>query len=420
LLGCSAARLLGYSAARLVGRSAARLLGCSAGCPRVGAWLLGSGGAVALASCELGTVTVPKTQPSIVVHAVLNANAASQVILVERTLSGAIPVHDTTFNAADPIVSDGGIPVSGARVEIIDSAGFVSHAVEDITTSTNGQGAGVYHVSLSTGVRLGMRYQLHIVTAEGEEVTAFTRVPFPEVASTGALTRTFNRDRDSIVVTWKRAAAARAYALRVESPFGPFFLFTDSLRFRMNGDLRNLFASDIPRVFIPGFRQDVIIAAVDSNFFDYYRTNNDPFTGSGIISRLNGALGMFGSMVTLNSGTLTVVADQTEPIEGRFRVTAATGDAASFVSTVNLYIESPPAPGAAQPTAALSGRYTLGGPNARSDGVIGRLSGTTVSFALLANQLAGDTVDVFTGTLEGTTLSGKYKRRTGEVVFVKQ
>jgi hypothetical protein len=375
-------------------------------------------GAMAIASCEIGTITVPKTQPTIVVHAVLNANVATQVILVERTLTGAIPVHDTSFNAADPIVSDGGIPVSGARVEIIDSAGVVRPAVEDLAVSTNGQGGGVYRVTIPGGLRLGARYQLHIATVQGEEVTAFTRIPFPEFGSTGALTRTFNRDRDSIVVEWKRAAAARAYALRVESPFGPFFLFTDSLRFRMNGDLRNLFANGLPRVFIPGFRQDILIAAVDSNFFDYYRTNSDPFTGSGIISRLNGALGMFGSMVTLNSGTVTVVADQTEPIEGRFRVTVATGDATSFVSTINLYIESPPAKG--ETTVALSGRYTTGGPNPRTDGIIGRMNGNSVSFAVLANQLAGDTVDVFTGTLEGTTLTGKYRKRTGEVTFVKQ
>jgi len=398
--------LLGGSAARRLGRSATRLLGV--------------GGAIALASCELGTITVPKTTPSIVVHAVLNANATSQVILVERTLTGAIPVHDTSFNAADPIVSDGGIPVTGAQVEIIDSAGTARPAVEDLSVSTNGTGAGVYRVVLPGGLRLGARYQLHIVTPQGEQVTAFTRVPFPEFASTGALSRTFNRDHDSLVVQWKRAAAARAYALRIESPFGPFFLFTDSLSFHMNGDLRNLFASDLPRVFVPGFRQDVLIAAVDSNFFDYYRTNNDPFTGSGIISRLNGALGMFGSMVTLNSGTLSVVADQTEPIEGRYRVTSATGDATSFVSTITLYVESPPAKGATDATTALSGRYTSVGPNPRTDGIIGRMKGNTVSFALLANQLAGDTVDVFTGTLDGTTLSGKYKRRTGEIVFLKQ
>jgi hypothetical protein len=373
-------------------------------------------GMTALASCDIGTVIVPKTQPSIVVHAVLNANAGTQVILVERTLTGAIPLHDTTYNPNDPIVSGGGIPVSGARVEIVDSTGLSWPAVEDIMLSTDGQGAGVYRVSLL--IRLGMRYQLHVVTSQGEEVRAFTRVPFPEVASTGALSRTFNRDHDSVVVAWKRVAAARAYAVRVESPFGPFFLFTDSLRFRLTGELRNLFAPDLQRVFIPGFRQDILVAAVDSNFFDYYRTNNDPFTGSGIISRLSGALGVFGSMVTLNSGTLTVVADQTEAIEGRFRVTSATGDATSFISTVNLYVESPPATSGG--ATALSGRYTTAGPNGRTDGIIGRLNGDAVTFALLANQLAGDTVDVFTGTLDGTTLSGKYRRRTGTVVFGKQ
>lgn len=375
-------------------------------------------GALALASCDIGKIAIPASQPSLVVHAVLNANTAMQVILLERTLTGSVPVHDSAFNANEPIASDGGIPVSGARVEIVDSAGIVSTASEDIAGRPNGVGAGVYRVGIVGGLRLGARYKLHVVTTDGDEVTAFTRVPSPEIASTGALSRPFNRDRDSVVVEWKRAPAARAYALRVESPFGPFFLFTDSLRFRMTGELRNLFAPDLQHVFIPGFRQDVLVAAVDSNFFDYYRTNNDPFTGRGIISRLNGALGLFGSMVTLNSGTLTVVADQTEPIEGRFRVTAATGDATSFISTVFLYVESPPAKG--QTTTALSGRYTTVGPNARTDGVIGRLNGNSVSFALLANQFAGDTVDVFTGTLDGTTLSGRYKKRTGEVVFVKQ
>ena len=126
-----AARLLGYSATRL----------------------LGVGGVVALASCEIGTITVSKTVPNIVVHSVLNSGLVAQVVLVERTLSGAIPVHDTTFNAADPIVSDGGIPVSGATVEIIDSAGTVRTGVEDLSTSTNGQGAGVYRVNFPAGVR---------------------------------------------------------------------------------------------------------------------------------------------------------------------------------------------------------------------------------------------------------------------------
>jgi hypothetical protein len=376
------------------------------------------GATAAAAACDLGTVTVPKTIPKIVVHAVLNASAPTQVVFVERTLTGTITVPDTTFNPNDPIVSAGGIPVTGATVEITDSAGTVLRAVEDKIVLANGQGAGVYRVSLSgAGIRLGERYRLHVQTAEGDDLTAVTRVPRPEVTSSGGLTRTFNRDHDTLLVKWKAAAATRAYALRVESPFGPFFLFTDSLQFRLTGDARNLFAGSLQRVFIPGFRQDVLVAAVDSNFFDYYRTNNDPFTGTGIISRINGGLGLFGSIVLLSSGTLTVTADQTEPIEGRYRVTSPVIDPTAPVS-ITLYVESP-APKSGIP-AALSGRYVTGGPTGRADGIVGKLNGTSVSFALLANQLAGDTVDVFTGTFDGTTITGKYEKRVGAVVLTKQ
>jgi hypothetical protein len=283
--------------------------------------------------------------------------------------------------------------------------------------ANNGKGAGVYRVPISgAALVLGARYQLHIHTTDGEDVTASTRVPKPSIRLGGGLTRTFNRDHDVIAAQWQAAPLTRAYAVRIESPFGPFFLFTDSLSFRTNGDLRNLFSGDLQRVFIPGFRQDIIIAAIDSNFYDYYRTNNDPFTGSGIISRINGGLGMFGAMVSLNTGTITVTADQTEPIEGRFRLTPTTTDLAT-PTQFTLYIESPPAK--ADAPAALSGRYQLGNSSTRGDGIIGQLRGPDVSLAILNGQLSGDTVDVFLGELAGDTLRGTYQKRGTAAVFLR-
>ena len=368
------------------------------------------------AACDLGTVTVPRTAPGIVVHAVLNASAPNQVVLVERTLTGAITIPDTTFNPNDPIVSAGGIPVDGATVEIVDTTGAVFTGVEDKAVLANGQGAGVYRVPLGGALlRLGARYELRVHTPDGTEITAFTRVPHPDVSSTGGLSRTFNRDHDTLFVAWKPAAATRAYALRIESPFGPFFMFTDSLRFVLTGDARNLFANDLQHVFIPGFRQDVLVAAVDSNFFDYYRTNNDPFTGTGIISRVNGGLGLFGSMVILSSGSLLVTADQADPIEGRYRVSAADPNTPA---TLSLYVESPPARSGLP--AALSGRYLTPGPAGHADGLIGQMNGTSVSIAFLANQLASDTVDVFDGQFDGKTITGSYRDRAGTFVFTKQ
>lgn len=372
--------------------------------------------AAGAAACDLGTVIVPRTSPAVVVHAVLNASAPNQVVLVERTLTGAITIPDTTFNPDDPIVSAGGIPVSGATVEISDSTGATFTGIEDNTVLPHGEGAGVYRVPLGGALlQRGQRYMLHVHTAQGEDLTAFTRVPSPSVSSTGGLTRTFNRDHDTLLVSWSASAATRAYALRIESPFSPFFLFTDSLHFRLTGDVRNLFAEQLQHVFIPGFRQDMLVAAVDSNFFDYYRTNNDPFTGTGIISRVKGGLGLFGAMVVLSSGTLTVTADQADPIEGRYRASAADPNTPA---TLTLYVESPAAR-AGQPT-SLSGRYVTPGPAARADGLVGRLDGTSVTIALLLNQSITDTLDVFTGEFDGkNTITGQYRGRAGTVVFTK-
>lgn len=372
---------------------------------------------ILVTACELGTVDVPRTTPTVVVHGVLNPSSSTQVVLLERTLTGTKNIPDTSFDVTDPIASAGGIPITGAVVQLVDSTGRLFQATEDLTTLANGKGAGVYRFALpGTSLILGGRYELRVRTALGENVTAFTRVPQAPVRAFGALSRTINRDHDTLFIQWNRAPAARAYMVRVESPFGPFFLFTDSTAVRLTPDLRNIFSNDFERVFIPGFRQDIVVGAVDSNFYDYYRTNNDPFTGSGIISRVEGGTGFFGSLVSLNNGTLTVIADQAEPNEGRFRLlTNLTTN--TYASQFVLYVESEPARDGLP--IALTGRYTTSLPNSRSDGIVGRQFGTTITLALLSNQLAVDTLEVFLGQLRGDTLSGSYRKSGGSATFVR-
>ena len=371
----------------------------------------------ALTSCELAAVTVPRTEAGVVVHAVLNTTSMNQVVLVERTLVGSANIPDTSFDSTDPIVSAGGIPISGATVEIIDSLGRVFRGVEDRTVLTSGKGAGVYRVPIvGPTLLLGTRYQLRVRTPDGEEVTASTRIPRADVRSTGGLSRTINRDHDIVNVQWAGSQTARAYAVRIESPYGPFFLFTDSTHVRLTGELRNPFSDDLQRVLMPGFRQDMIVAAVDSNFYDYYRTNNDPFTGSGIINRVSGGIGMFGSFVTLNTGTLTVIADRTEPVEGRYRfIATASSGAAPPTTDMTIYLESKGA--RSDLPNALTGRFTAA--NGRVDGIIGEQLGQTVTLSLLNNQLAGNRFDIFTGALRGDTLTGTFERNGGTAVFLR-
>src|SRR5262245_56439629 len=102
---------------------------------------------LALTSCKFNEISIPETTPAVVVHAVLNPSALTQVVLVERTLTGAQPVEDSIFNPADPIRSDGGIPVSGATVALIDSTGRAFTGVED-HVNNDSQGTGVYRINL--------------------------------------------------------------------------------------------------------------------------------------------------------------------------------------------------------------------------------------------------------------------------------
>ena len=93
----------------------------------------------------------------------------------------------------------------------------------------------------------------------------------------------------------------------------------------------------------------------------------------------------------------------------------ATG--APVASQFTLYIESKAARDGLP--AALSGRYVTPQPNVHGDGILGQQLGSTITLALLANQLSGDTVDVFTGELRGDTLSGTFRKAGTASVFVR-
>src|SRR5207248_711472 len=116
---------------------------------------------------------------------------------LERALTGTATIRDTPFNPNDPIVSDGGIAVSGATVTIVTSSGQLIGGTEDRQLSQNGTGAGVYRFPLSGSALVpGQRYRLQVRTPQGEELSATTTIP--DTRTTPLLTvQSFNRDRDT-------------------------------------------------------------------------------------------------------------------------------------------------------------------------------------------------------------------------------
>jgi hypothetical protein len=371
---------------------------------------------LAIPACQFDKVAVaaPRRE-QLVVHAVLNPRAGEVVILVERLLSGRVPVdRKAPFDPGDPVASGAGDPVTGATVVLYAESGDSAYALENATPPVAGavRADGVYHIGNGPEVQptlsnpnppdiripigRGARYRLRVTTADGfTTVTGVTTVPDALPANPDPAI-VFNRDQDTLALQWTGGPATRRYAVRVDTPYGLFFLFTDSTSVHLRGTLQNLFAEGFPRAFQPGFDETVSVAAVDGNFFDYYRSRNSPFTGSGLINHLTGGIGLFGSYVPLRTRPLAVTGTRTQPVEGRYTSTAP------GAPVLDIWVESRDGG-----VTRLTGKVTLQG----TRGLLGRLAGSRLSLVVLSGWSATDTASVHPGTFAGDSivLSGVFQ-----------
>jgi hypothetical protein len=378
---------------------------------------------ILLAACEIEKVSIPRTESLVAMHAVLSASASAQVVLLERTRNGSVFVLAPGFDVADPIASDEGITESGALVTLTTPSGQTLEAIEDAVARGDGKGRGIYRFALPGAALVrNATYHLNVYTTNGEILAAETSVP-AGVAAAVATGRVFDRARDTVVLQWPVTPGARSYFVRIETPFGPRFFFTDSTRLRLTGELRNVDTDALPRVFIPGFPQAVTVSAVDSNYYDWYRSHNNEITGTGLINRVQGGFGVFGALVRLRFENFDVVAPQTEPIAGTYLFTGSELQSLSTpFSRIVLYVESPTA--RADQGDALSGQYDVvpryGYGGCLTCGLLGTVRDGKVQLGLLTAWSARDTSEVFTGEIRGDTLVGSYRGYGGIVHFVKQ
>ena len=377
---------------------------------------------LALAACEIEKAAIPQTEPQLALHGVLSPSAPSQVVLLERTRHGAVEIFAPSFELY-PMAPDEGIAEGGASMRLTTPDGTVLFAIEDRFTRGDGLGEGIYRFQLpGSALERGKSYRLTVITSSGEELSAEASVPEGEAAM-AAEARTFDRERDTVVLEWPASPGARSYWVRVETPYGPRIFFTDSTRLRFTGELRNVDDDELNRVFIPGFQQALTVSAVDSNFYDWFRSANDVFSGSGLIDRVEGGFGVFGGLVRLRFTDFHVVAPQVEPIAGTYVLTGSQQDleSAPFLG-MDLYLESRAARG--DQADAVSGRIRargrLGYLGCLTCGVLGTTRGSQVRLAVLTGWFASDTMDVFTGEIRGDTIVGSYRGYGTISRFVKQ
>ena len=344
-------------------------------------------------------------------------------MLLERTRNGSVRMFAPPFDLEDPIVSDEGVAESRAIVNLTLPDGRTVFGVEDAVSRSDRKGEGIYRFSLpGSSLTQSGTYRLTVRTQRNEELAAETVMP----AGTAALvaeSRAFDRSADTVSLEWPASPNARAYFVRVETPFGPRQFFTQSTRVRLPGDLRNVDLKVLPHVFIPGFPQAVTVSAVDANYYDWYRTHNDALSATGLVNRVQGGIGVFGSLVRLRYVTTEVTAPQTKPIEGTFRFAGTDEERAGTpYLALHLYVESPAS--RSDQGDALSGRFerrpTFSLPNEPIDGLLGTVKKGQVALSFLRNWSAADTVEVFSGEFRGDTIVGTYRGFGGIAHFVRQ
>jgi hypothetical protein len=374
------------------------------------------------AACEIEKSAIPQGPKFLALHGVLSASAPTQAILLERTRNGSVRPVAPSFELESPLGSDSGIAESGATMTLVTPTGERLFAIED-NIGGGARGAGVYRFYVAgSALERNLPYRLEVRTRDGELLAAETSVP-EGVPAMVADSSGFDRSTDTVVVSWPKSDGARSYYVRIESPFGPRAFFTSDTVVRLPGDLRNVDLDELPHLFIPGFPQAITVSAVDSNFYDWFRTHADPLSGRGLVDRIEGGLGVFGSIVRLRLLDRDVVAPQPEPIAGTFDLVGPPEDTdIQRYTRLDLYVESHAAR-SDQPD-ALSGRavrrVTFFDPGCPLCGVLGSVRNGKVELQFLSGWSASDTADTFTGELRGDTIVGTFRIARGTAHFLKR
>ena len=244
-------------------------------------------GAAAGTGCVNLESPAPPTPPQLVVHAVLDASADQQFLLLYRARTGQ--PSSTGSNSHDQ-------PIGGATVTVTAPNGRVMTANElapDSTPFPPGSYAFTpqrYGVTVATGGT----YSLHIRIPSGEVVSGTTTIPVVPASSTRVPPELFFRLRDTLRLGWPHVRGTRSYEVVISpylsSQYRTFFDTTVAVpgtALTVTGD----------PIFLRG-TMNVVVSAVDENYYDYYRGQSDPFA-SGTPTHLTGAVGVFGSIAPL-------------------------------------------------------------------------------------------------------------------------
>ena len=380
-----------------------------------------------LTGCDLDDTVIAPVSPGVVVHAVMRPDQPQQFVLVERLFDGAVdPQKNIQTSPPSPLQT----PIEGATVTVSnldlpgDSCGAdVTFDAVPIDLPPSYQPAGIYWSPRGCPtMRPGDRLALEVDVPDLGTVTGVTRVPglssvalsIAGRAGAPGDTMLLNRDTEAIVLAaeaqHQRALEVVSYRggtippgapARLETPLLSLLLFVDSTGMTLPGTVRHAFARGTGDAAFRGGRlYDLVVAVTDSNYYDFVRSENNEITGRGFINRLQGGIGVFGSLVAAPFVVRTV-AEQDDAVEGTYQFTGTVEGVAVDIE-LSAYL-APTAEGVEMSGFLRGTWYYRGfGPGGGAVTLPRSVDGQSVD-----GRLAGDTVEFVLPTLqtgEGTRL----------------
>lgn len=255
-------------------------------------------GALLLAGCVNLEDPAPSQATRLVIHGILSTQALEQTVLVYRARTGLPTGVEGASVSEDE-------PVSDAQLSITTPDGTTVHDWRLATPSGECcvPGTYVFPDSLSgPSLVRGGTYVVRIRTALGEEVTGATTVPGPADVTVQPA-HLFLRLRDTLRLSWPRVPGAASYEVVIRmAQFGNEYRAFADTSFTLAGTALTITGDEI---FARGQDADIVVSAVDANYYDYYRSQSDPFAGAAP-SHLTGAVGIFGSIMPFFATRLLV------------------------------------------------------------------------------------------------------------------
>lgn len=325
---------------------------------------------LAVLACDLDERVVPAADPRPVVHAVLRADLPQQFVLVEQTLAGAVP-PDVEVSPVPP--GELQLPIADARVRVAHLTGDGGSCGDTVAFDARPLAGpdvpGVYWSPPGCPLmRPGDRLGLIVDAGPLGVVTGTTRIPrLQDVAvSVGGRpalqpgdTLRFNRDRDSVRVAVDGDAYGGIQLVAYDVGDAPWLvapaepvrpgtlslmLLVQSPEVLLPGTIRHVLRRGTgEHAFRGGARYRMVVAVADSNYYDFVRTTNNTITGRGFANRLQGGLGVFGSLVG-PTYVLEAESDVDDPREGTIRLRGSV-DTVNVDATLTVYLDPVPETG---------------------------------------------------------------------------